>query len=132
MAHEMKMGDDNILQVKFSGDLDEASLRAYIRDYEPFIQATSASRPLHFLVDVSQVGKIPTGVRRIFNEIFRDPDPRTGYTAIVGANRYVRVMASFVLRATGTPNLRMFDSEDKARAWLKSLDATSTDKEVSP
>lgn len=117
MAHEMHMRDDGILEVIFSGDFDAAEVDAYMRDFEPYLEV--GPDIIHFLVDVSQVGKSSAAARRTFGEMFRDPHPRTGKTAMVGANRYLRVVAGFVMKATGAQNMRIFDSEEDALAWLK-------------
>jgi hypothetical protein len=119
MAHEMHMGDDGILRVKLSGDFDRQDVEAYVKDYEPFLAQTTGM--IDFLVDVSEVGKASSGARKAFGEMFSIPNPRAGYTAVVGANRYVRVVAGFVTRVTGATNLRLFDTEDPALAWLRGL-----------
>ena len=117
MGHEMHLGDDNILRVKFWGDFDQADVEAYMADFQPIVE--SATDTIHFLVDVSQVGKASAGARRIFGEMFSDPHPLTGRSALVGASRYIRVVAGFVMRVTGAKNMRIFESEDEAVAWLK-------------
>jgi hypothetical protein len=116
MAHEMHMGDDGILRVKFSGDFDRQDVEAYMNDFHRFLDAATGT--IHFIVDVHQVGKSSAAARKAFGEMFRDPDPRTGKTALVGASRYVRVVAGFVMAITGATNMRMFDTEDAALAWL--------------
>jgi hypothetical protein len=117
MAHEMHMGDDGILRVKFSGDFDRQDVEAYVKDFEPFL--AQATGPIDFLVDVSEVGKASSESRKAFGEMFRVPNPKTGYTAVVGASRYVRVVAGFVTRVTGATNLQLFDTENEALAWLR-------------
>lgn len=37
----------------------------------------------------------------------------------VGANRYTRVLARLVLKASGRDNIRFFGLEEEAVAWLK-------------
>jgi hypothetical protein len=117
MAHEMQMGDDGILRVKFWGDFEQADVDAYMADFQPILEQVTGK--IHFLVEVSGVGKASSGARKLFGEMFRDPDPRTGKTALLGANRYVRVVAGFVIKITSGQNMRLFDSEEKALAWLK-------------
>ncbi len=122
MAYEMHMGDDGILRVTFSGDFDGDDAEAYMADFNPILEAVPETKRIHFLVDVREVGKATPAARQVFREMFRDPDPRTGYTALVGASRYVRVVTGFVLKVTGAKNLRMFDSEEEALTWLKGMD----------
>jgi hypothetical protein len=117
MAHEMHMGDDGILRVKFSGDFDTKDVEAYMADFAPIVE--NATQTIDFLVDVSEVGKASANARRAFGDIFRNPHPSTGRTALFGDSRYIRVVTGFVLRITGSQNLRIFDSEQEALAWLK-------------
>lgn len=119
MAHEMHMGDDGILRVKFSGDFEEGDVAAYMKDFSPFLEA--ATEKVHFLVDVSEVGKASGAARRTFAEIFQEPHPLTGNSALIGVSRYLRVLIGFVLKATGATNLRIFDSEEEALAWLQEI-----------
>lgn len=117
MAHEMHMGDDGILRVKFSGDFDAPDVDAYLADFVPIIE--NATQTVNFLVDVGEVGKASASARRAFGDVFRAPHPLTGRTALIGASRYLRVVTGFVLKVTGAQNLRLFDSEQEALAWLK-------------
>jgi hypothetical protein len=119
MAHQMHMLEEGILYVKFSGDFDGPDVDAYMKDYTSIM--TQVTGKIHFLVEVSEVGKATSAARKAFGDMFRQPDPRTGRTAVVGASRYVRVVAGFVTRVTGATNLRLFDSEDQALAWLRGL-----------
>lgn len=120
MAHEMHMGDGSILRVKFWGNFDQADVEAYLADFRPILE--SATDTIDFLVDVSEVGKASAGARRMFGEMFRTPHPLTGRSALVGANRYIRVVAGFVMRITGAKNMRLFEFEEEALAWLKGAD----------
>jgi hypothetical protein len=118
MPHEMHLGDEGILRVTFSGDFDEADVKAFARDLAPILAAAEGN--IHLLVDVHRADKASTGARQIFREMFRNPDPHTGYTAMVGASRYIRVVVGFVMQITGTADtLRMFDGEEEALAWLQ-------------
>ena len=117
MAHELQMGDDGILRVSYIGDMDEEDVEAYIRDLAPFREAATEERPLVFLIDTSRLGKASSAARKTFAELAKEP--RIGRSALIGARRYVRVMAGFLAKATGRENYRFFDSEKEALAWLK-------------
>lgn len=119
MAYELYIGDDGILRVTFEGDLDLSDITAYTTAYRPFLEGMSEAEPLHFLVDVSRLGKTSAKARKKFIEDFRAPDPRIGKSAMVGASRYVRVLAGFVMKATGREDIRLFAAEKDALAWLE-------------
>jgi hypothetical protein len=55
--------------------------------------------------------------RKTVLEIIRDF--RLEKAAVVGASRYARVLASFIMKATGRNNIRFFVSEEEGLAWLK-------------
>jgi hypothetical protein len=82
-----------------------------------FLEAASEAKPLPVLSDVTRAGKLSSIARR--NLATMSSDPRMGKNAIVGVNRYQRVMASFVIKASGQHNVRFFDSETEALEWLK-------------
>jgi hypothetical protein len=119
MAHEISMGDDGILRMDLIGDMDREDMGAYIEDLTPFLEAATEAEPLLVLTDSSRSGKLSSGARKLSVEINRDP--RMGKTAVIGeGRRYFRVMAGFILKATGRDNIRFFDSEEEALTWLKS------------
>jgi hypothetical protein len=118
MAHQLAL-QDGILHVTFVGDIDVEDWMDYIRDYAPFLDQTTPEDPLDFLVDGTQMGKFSAAARKLLVDDFRNPNPRIGKTAMVGASRYVRVLASFILKATGRSNVRLFETEKDALVWLQ-------------
>ena len=122
MPHQMSMGEDNILRVVFQGQMDREGAESYIDDYGRFVEQIPEGELLHFVVDASELGKISAAARKVLIESFRNPDPRVGSTAMIGASRYVRVLTGFVLKAVGRENIRLFPAEEEALAWLKEGD----------
>jgi hypothetical protein len=119
MAYRITLRDENLLWVEFVGDVSSEDMENYIEEYKQYLERATAEHPFHFLVDSSQVGKLSAGARKALTSAFRVSDPRVGNTALFGANRYARVLTSFVLKAVGRDDIRMFDSEEEAVAWLK-------------
>jgi hypothetical protein len=117
MPYELSMGDDGILQVTFIGDLTDKDAKAYREEIKSFFEATTEAKPLLFLIDSSRMDKMSAKFRKTGVEILRDS--RMGKTAGVGGSRYVRVLTSFIMKATGRDVFRFFDSEEEALAWLK-------------
>lgn len=118
MTHEIKMGDDGILRVKFIGDVHQKDLLAYAQDCASILEALPESETVHFLVDLRQLGRSSLAARKDSLDVFASPDPRIGNSALVGSSRYIRVLGSFVMRAVGRDDFRFFDSEDEALRWL--------------
>jgi ABC-type transporter Mla MlaB component len=119
MPYELSMGDDGILRLAFIGDIDAEDVLAYVEEYTPFSEAAIETGPLRILVDASQVGKVSSSARKALVEVYRAPGTEMMTTAIVGANRYIRVLAGFIMKALGRKGLRFFDSEEAALAWLR-------------
>ena len=119
MAYSMTLRDDGLLWVEFVGDVSEKEMEDYIAEYTQYLEKATPEQPLHFLVDSSKVGKLSSGARKALVQGFRVSDPRIGNTAMFGANRYARVLTSFILKAVGRNDIRMFDSAEDALAWLK-------------
>jgi hypothetical protein len=117
MAHEISMGDDGILRLAFIGDMVGEDIEIFIKDFTPFLEAATEVEPLNILADASRAGKTSSAARKAYVRLNRDL--RGGKVAVVGARRYGRVLVSFILKATGRDNVRFFDSEEEALAWLK-------------
>ncbi len=120
MSFAFDLGEDGILRIVFRGDIDEAEVLAYIEAYRTYLEKASAESPLHTIIEASEVGKASASVRRVFGTLFQDVDPRSGKSAIIGASRYIRVLAGFVIKATGTKDLRLFQDETEAIKWFQS------------
>ena len=118
MPHtDMKMGDDGILRVAFIGDTGKQAAEAFIKALEPFLQAASETKPLCAIMDSTQGGKLSVKGRKLYFDLNRDP--RVGRVAVLGSNRYRRVLGQFILKATRRDNIRFFDLEQEAIAWLQ-------------
>ena len=117
MAHEVNIGDDGILRMAFIGGMDEEDTKAFREEFDPILKSATEAEPLRILVDGSRSGKYTSAARRIFVELQRSP--LIGDVALVGASRYSRVLAGFVLKATGRDNVRLFESEEEALGWLR-------------
>jgi len=118
MGHEMRMGQDGILRVKFIGFLEREDAEAYIRDYSTYVERATPEKPLHSLADAKEMTKMSSVARKTIIETFSSSDARIGKTAVVGASRYLRVLTSFILKAVGRENIRLFATEEEALLWL--------------
>ncbi len=117
MTHEIEMRDDGILRMALIGDVGKEDMEVFLKDYVPFLEAATEAEPLAVLVDSVRSGKLSSKARKAFAGMNRDP--RLGKVANVRSGRYTRVLIGWVLKATGRDNLRFFDSEEEALAWLK-------------
>lgn len=116
MAYEMHMRDDGILRMWFEGDIGVEEMETFRREFEGFLAGATEQEPLQVLTDSSRPAKYSSAARKIF--VALQDSPQVGKAAVVGARRYTRVLASFVLRASGRDNVRFFDSEEEAVDWL--------------
>jgi len=70
------------------------------------------------LGDASGAGFGPTfSARKIYTEIIKSP--KIGKAAIFGLNKANKVIVSFLLRASGKNDLKVFSNEEEALKWLK-------------
>ncbi len=119
MAYEIVVRE-GILNVTFSGYVDEAEMKAYFAQVQPFIDAATEAHSVHFLIDVQRLDKISSGARKYLITQFRTSDIRVGKTAVIGSGRYMRTFGSFILQVVGERGqVRFFDSREQAMAWLK-------------
>ncbi len=119
MPYQMQMREDGILQIRFIGVLESADLPQFISEFNRYLEAATPEKPLRTLSKADQPGmKYSPAVRKAFADM--NSDPRLGKSATIGVDRYTRVLAGFVLKATGRENIRFFDAEELAVAWLLS------------
>jgi hypothetical protein len=111
------MRDDGVLWLAQIGDVDEEDMEAFLDELTPYLEAATEVQPLLVLSDTSRTGKLSAIARRLLAGLGRDP--RLRKTAILGSGRYTRLVASFINKATGRDNIRFFESEQEALAWLK-------------
>ncbi len=118
MAHEIRRGDDRIVRVSFIGDLTREGWEAYRKEIEPLEKSNRESgKPFLLIVNTSRAGKVSSVARRGMAEMGGRTEPVK--VAVVGMSRYVRVLVGFLKKARGQGYIHMFDSEEKAVAWLK-------------
>lgn len=116
MTHELKMGSDGIIRLKFIGAIDIDVVEAYVQDLTPYLNAATDTNKLRIILFAGDEGKYSSDARRRFTEL--NQDSRMGRIAMVGANRFNRVIATIILKATGKENIRFFDTEAEGIAWL--------------
>lgn len=117
MANEVVMGKDGFLRITLSGDLDRGNIEMLRQDYSPFLEASTPEIPLNNVLFAHNAGKMSSAARRYFTDL--NLDPKYGFLAIVNPPRRVRVLAKFILKATGRKNIAFFEDEKKAIEWLK-------------
>lgn len=103
MRYELTKGQDGILRVAFIGDIDQETAETYRKDGLNFLDATKGDK-LHKLVDARREGKFSGGARRTVTQL--NADPRLDKSAVCNINRFNRVMATFIMKATGRNNIR--------------------------
>lgn len=119
MPYQIQMRDDGIVRINFAnGALQHDEVDDFVRDFHVYLDAATPETPLRTLTISDQSGtKLSSKIRKAFADL--NTDPRLGKSATVGLDRYVRVLVGFVLKATRRDNIRFFDTEENALAWLQ-------------
>ncbi len=119
MPYRMHMEDDGILRIDFAGGtLEHNEVDDFVRDFTVYLDAVTPEAPLRALTIAPQSGaKLVSKARKVLADL--NLDPRLGKAATVTLDRYTRVLVGFILKATGRNNIRFFDAEEKALAWLQ-------------
>lgn len=68
------------------------------------------------LIDIQQSNDFSSAARKIWVKFLQNP--RIKKTAIFGGNVFVRTLASFVIAATGRPNIKFFATKEDALTWI--------------
>ena len=119
MAYKLEMDQEGILRLWFEGNISTEEMEAFRADFTAFLEQSTEEKPLLVLsYSTSEAAKFSPGARKIFVQLNRDP--RIGKAATLGVNRYTRVLAGFILKASGRDNVQFFDTEEEAVAWLRS------------
>ncbi len=119
MPYQLQMGDDGILRINFvGGALESDEIDDFVRAFSVYLEAATPEAPLRTLTITEHAGaKLSPKTRKMFATL--NHDPRLGKSATVGVDRYTRVLVGFVLKATGRDNIRFFETEAQALAWLR-------------
>lgn len=120
MSHHLEAGEDGILYSQFIGSVDQEDVKKFIEHITPYLENASANNPLEFIADAAEEGRWSLSARRDFTQLF-DREERLGRVAIINANRFTRVVATFLMKATGRDGeVRFYQEQSEAVAWLKS------------
>jgi len=120
MTFEIKMGPEGILRIKMEGDLDNGIVENFRREYSPYIIASTPENPLRNIFLLHELGKLSSTIRRYLIEL--NQDPRFGSSAFIHPTRRAKILGQFILKASQRNNIRFFDDETEAIAWLELQD----------
>jgi len=117
MSFEVQPISDQIVKLTIDGDISDEDGEQFLTDINEFRDALPPEKPMHYLVDSMKQGKLSAHTRSIFTE--QNKSSGVGKVAVFGSNRFVRVMATFMIKASGRDNIRFFETETEALAWLQ-------------
>jgi hypothetical protein len=90
---------------------------------ENFAHFEEGVPPVHIIVDVSDVEKLPTNISQLNRMLQRGRPPSLGWIVMVGMNALGRVIGSLLCQAARVP-FRTFDTLDEAVRFLQEADNT--------
>ena len=99
------------------GNLDNGIVENFRREYSPYLDASTPENPLQNVFLFQNLGKLSLMLRKYLIEL--NQDPRFGFSAFVQPSRRARVLGQFIHKATKRDNIRYFNDEAEAVAWLK-------------
>ncbi len=120
MGYKIEKLDNNIIKFDMFDTFSAEDAVGHAVEMDPILsQLELAGQKAAFLIYTTNLNKISVEGRRSFSE--RNGDPRIGKTAVIGVNRFLKVIARFIIVASGKDNIRFFDVPDEgdAIAWLK-------------
>jgi hypothetical protein len=110
---------EEILFVDMWGEHKKEDAEEYKAKFEEFANKIPSGKPIQILVDVSKQTKSDNEARKIYTEVSKRP--RSGNSAICGANIMVRVIAAFIATATNRKNIKVFAKKEEGLKWLKEI-----------
>ena len=120
MGYSIEKLGENIIKFEMIGDFTAEDAQNHADQMDPILSELAQNgQQAQFLIYTEQLKKISVEGRRSFSE--RNGDDRIGKTAVIGVNRFLKVIARFIMVASGKNNIRFFDIEDDIDAikWLK-------------
>lgn len=115
-TYEFSVIGDNIIRLSAVGYMDDETAHRFQKDLAE-LMGSSKSGKWYILMVADPDGKMSNGARRAFSEL--NKDPRIHQAAVVGeVNRFTRVAAGFILKASGRDNVRFFKTEAEALTWF--------------
>jgi len=117
MSYKIYEHENNILKIALIGDIDEETVNTFNAEFLGIFEGYTESNPLSVLIDASQEGHISLHARRTITML--NKELRIHKFALVNAKQVNRVIATFILKATGRDNTDFFDDEESARKWLQ-------------
>lgn len=95
------------------GEWDEAAAQEMNKEY---IRISEKHGKADWLIDLKRLKKITPAARKALVE--STSHPAVGKNAFVGASIYIKVIANFILAASGKTDSKHFLSIQEALAWL--------------
>jgi len=121
MPYKIEQINKNIVSLELINDFTAEDAVNHAFDMDPILNRLGeAGVKAQFLVLTENLGKVSLEGRRAFSE--RNGDPRIGNTAVIGVNRFLKIVAQFITVASGKNNIRFFDDKEKALEWLENSD----------
>lgn len=122
MALELGWHRENrIIKGQFVGDLSVEDLIALGKTAQEYVEQGVA--PVHFVVDVTKMGKFPQNVVVLRNSLSYLKNPKMGWNVIVGTPAIVAAFAQIIARVTGV-SYKNVATMDAAMEFLERVDAT--------
>lgn len=112
---KVRLGEYNILHVTVLGEQNGEDARAAVEGFEKITHVVKGK--IHHLVDLNKGGKQSREARKYWHKL--SEHERTGKIALHGMHPVARILASFVMGATGKKDLRFFKTKEEALVWLK-------------
>lgn len=117
MAYTLHKDDNDILQVKISGDFTEDELSTYMADLSNILNDVLDDKKIKSFIDTTELNRVNPNLRRSVGDFMENP--KLGDTAVLGNSRVVKVMIDFALKASGRHHMRYFTDRKEAMTWLQ-------------
>jgi len=109
--------DDGVIRGKIIGEHTGEDARRIIRLIDDYIAKDKGKKCI--LIDMRETGRPTAESRKIHASNIKNGDTKFNKTAFFGAKIINRVMANFIIKASGKgKKVKYFDTENDALKWL--------------
>ena len=118
-SSRIQLSEDGIVMIKTDKEMDTEILKVIVSEFKKIAKDLPAKPKI--LIDISSSLPTPSYLFRkttvdVLADVYKDPG--FGKMALWGKGAVVKVVALFILAATGLKNVQHFGTEKEALDWL--------------
>ena len=114
--NKIRIIEGNIIFIEPQGEQTDSIAKAHLEHNNMLSRQISGN--LNYLINLNRAGKSSPVARKVWQKI--SELPVTNKVALFGIHPVARILATFVIGVTSKKEIRFFNNETEALAWISS------------